>query len=246
MIKNKCITSPRANKKIPSQNADLVSIILMCDSPGYRMKSYGPTSLVTIANKKLIDIQIEAIKQSFINFEIIMCVGFDAEKICKYIRAKYSKMNIRLVENQLFKNSNSCEAARLALNNTNNDKVLLCDGNLLLNTDLLSMIYNVESCVFTESNPCVNLEVGLNIDEKNEVQYFSFGAYRIWSEIVFFNNSEIIESFRRIISTGDYKNKFIFEALNELIKTKHKLQCLINNKSIKKINNIKTYHSMTR
>ena len=108
------------------------------------------------------------------------------------------------------------------------------------------MVYNVESCVFTESNPCVNLEVGLNLDEKNEVQYFSFGAYRIWSEIVFFNNGEIIESFRRIISSGDYKNKFIFEALNELIKTKHKLQCLVNSKSIKKINNIKTYHSITR
>jgi len=246
MIKNKCITSPKANKKTASQNAELVSIILLCDSPGYRMKSYGPTSLVTIANKKLIDIQIEAIKQSFTNFEIILCVGFDAEKICKYVRTKYAKTNIRLVENQLFKNSNSCEAARLALNNTTNNKVLLCDGNLLLNGELLSMVYNVESCVFTESNPCVNLEVGLNLDEKNEVQYFSFGAYRIWSEIVFFNNSEIIECFRRIISSGDYKNKFIFEALNELIKTKHKLQCLINSKSIKKINNIKTYHSITR
>ena len=69
MIKNKCITSPKANKKTASQNAELVSIILLCDSPGYRMKSYGPTSLVTIANKKLIDIQIEAIKQSFTNFD---------------------------------------------------------------------------------------------------------------------------------------------------------------------------------
>lgn len=245
MIKNKCITSPKAKKTI-SKNDDLVTVILLCDSPGYRMKSYGPTSLVSIANKKLIDIQIEAIKQTFPNFEIILCIGFDAEKICKYIKNKYINLNIRLVENQLFKNSNSCEAARLALNNTNNSKVILCDGNLLLNSNTLSMMHGVNSCVLIESTPCVNLEIGLNIDEKNQVQYFSFGAYKIWSEIIFLDNYEIIETFRKIISGLEYKNKFIFEALNELIKTKHKLQCLTNTSSIKKINNIKTYHAITR
>jgi hypothetical protein len=245
MIKNKCITSPKAKKTI-QKNTDFITVILLCDSPGYRMRSYGPTSLISISNKKLIDIQIEAIKQTFDNFEIILCVGFDAEKICKYIRSKYYNLNIRLVENQLFKNSNSCEAARLTLNNTNNTKIVLCDGNLLLNSNVLSMVDDIDSCVFTESSPCANLEVGLNIDEKNQVQYFSFGANKIWSEILYLNNMEIIETFRKIVSSTDYKNKFIFEALNELIKTKHKLRCLTNDKSIKKINNIKTYHSIAR
>jgi hypothetical protein len=245
MIKNKCITSPKA-KRLISRNDDLVTVILLSDSPGYRMKSYGPTSLISISNKKLIDIQIEAIKQTFNNFEIVLCIGFDAEKTCKYVKSKYGNINIRIVENQLFKNSNSCESVRLSLNNTNNNKVLICDGNLLLNNNILSMVHNANSCVFVESSPCVNLEIGLNIDEKNQVQYFSFGAYKIWSEVLYLDNYEIIETLRKIISLSEYKNKFIFEALNELIKTKHKLQCLTNTNSVKKINNIKTYHSITR
>ena len=87
----RCITSPRAKKDYKPRN-DLMTIILLCDSPGYRMKSYGPPSLITIANNKLIDIQIEAISKAFKYYEIILCVGFDAEKISKYIRNKYGNI----------------------------------------------------------------------------------------------------------------------------------------------------------
>jgi NDP-sugar pyrophosphorylase family protein len=210
------------------------------------MKSYGPPSLITIANHRLIDIQIEAIGKTFKYYEIILCVGFDAEKISKYVRNKYNNINIRIVENQLYNSSNSCESARLALNNTINDQILICDGNLLINSETLSLVNDEHSTVILESNPCSNLEVGVNVDEKNEAQHFSFGASNIWSEILYLNNQEIIESLRRIMCGTDYKSRFIFEALNELIKTKHKLKCVTNEHSIKKINNVKTYHAITR
>jgi NDP-sugar pyrophosphorylase family protein len=210
------------------------------------MKSYGPPSLINIANHRLIDIQIEAIGKTFKYYEIILCVGFDAEKISKYVRNKYNNINIRIVENQLYNSSNSCESARLALNNTINDQVLICDGNLLINSETLSLVNAEYSTVILESNPCSNLEVGVNVDEKNEAQHFSFGASNIWSEILYLNNQEIIESLRRIMCGADYKSRFIFEALNELIKTKHKLKCVKNEHSIKKINNVKTYHAITR
>jgi NDP-sugar pyrophosphorylase family protein len=241
----KCITSPKAKKDYKPRN-DLVTIILLCDCPGYRMKSYGPPSLINIANHRLIDIQIDAISKTFKYYEIILCVGFDAEKISKYVRNKYNNINIRIVENQLYNSSNSCESARLALNNTINDQILICDGNLLINSETLSLVNDEYSTVILESNPCSNLEVGVNVDEKNEAQHFSFGASNIWSEILYLNNQEIIESLRRIMCGADYKSRFIFEALNELIKTKHKLKCVKNEHSIKKINNVKTYHAITR
>ena len=138
-MKTKCIISPKASISHKT-TTELVTVILLCDSPGYRMKSYGPLPLIGISDKKLIDIQINAIQQTFLNNEIILCVGFDAEKICKYIRTSHSKSNIRIVENQLFNSCNSCESTRIALNNTLNDKVLICDGNLLLNSKSLSLI----------------------------------------------------------------------------------------------------------
>lgn len=243
-MKTKCITSPRASNKLIEAKNDLITIVLLCDSPGYRMKSYGPISLINISNQKLIDLQIKAIQQTFTNFEIIMCLGFDAEKTCKYIRSKYSGLPIRIVENQLFNSSNSCESARIALNNTLNNKVLICGGNLLFNSKVLSSINYSQTCVLTENNPCENLDVRINIDDNNEAQYFSFGAYKAWSEIIFLHNADIIEAFRKIIVYPENKNKFMFEALNEILKTKHRIKCINNKYPIKKISNIKTYHSM--
>jgi len=243
-VKTKCVISPKATKIKVDQPIDLVTIVLLCDSPGYRMKSYGPIPLVTISNYKLIDLQIKAIQEAFKNFEIILCVGFDAEKICKYIRTKYHNINIRIVENQLFNSSNSCESVRIALNNTLNNKILICNGNLLMDVKSLLSINYSQTCVLVEQQPCENLEIGINIDERQEAQYFSFGACRVWSEILFLDNKDIIETFRKIVVNPDSKNKFIFEAINEILKIKHTIKCIDNNYPVKKISNIKTYHAI--
>jgi len=242
-MKTKCIISPKAGL-LPKTTSELVTVILLCDSPGYRMRSYGPLPLINIDKNKLIDLQIQAIQQTFVNNEIILCVGFDAEKICKYIRTYYNKINIRIVENQLFNSCNSCESARIALNNTLNDKIVICDGNLLLSSKSLSLIQYYETCVLTEVNPSENLEIGININEKQDAEYFSFGAKSIWSEILYLHNFETVELFRKIIVSQDNKSKFLFEALNELLKTKHKIKCIPNKHQLQKISNIKTYHAI--
>lgn len=226
------------------QQSELITIILLCDSPGYRMKSYGPISLININDLKLIDIQISAIKQVFSNFELIVCLGFDSDKVTKYIRSKYANLNIRFIENQLYNSSNSCESLRLSLNNTFNNKILICDGNLLLNNKCLSNIDIKTSCALIEKNPCETLEIGLNTDANNKIQHFCFGATKIWSEILFLCGEEIIESLRRIIVSYESKTRFIFEALNELINMKYSVNCITNNSKILKINNIKTYHNI--
>jgi hypothetical protein len=205
------------------------------------MKSYGPVPLIQIDKHKLIDLQIRAIQQAIPNFEIVICVGFDAEKTCKYIRNKYKHLNIRIVENQIFAQSNSNESTRLSLNNTLNNKILICDGHLLLNSKSLSLIHTDHTCVLIEKNPCENMDVGININENNEAQYFSFGAYRTWSEIIFFSHDSHIELFRKILSTQG-KTKFIFESINEALKNNVLIKCIDNKYPIKKISNIKTYH----
>jgi len=239
--KNKFITSPKASKVADSK--PLVTVILLCDNPGYRMKSYGPASLISFKNKKLIDLQIEAIKKVFSYHEIIVCAGFDADKVCKYIKQKYKNTNIRIVENQIFQNSNSCESARLSLNNTNNDRVLICDGSLYFTSNTLEQINLNESSIITEACKQDNLEVGANVNERGIVEHFSFGANNTWSEICFLQNYESIESLRRILTAFE-KSKFVFEALNELIQTKHTLKHIVNEYSLYKINNLKIYHQL--
>jgi hypothetical protein len=237
------IKTQKTKVKIKHPVQELITVILLCDSPGYRMKSYGPLSLIGIGSKKLIDIQIAAIKETYKNFELILCLGFDCEKVCRYIKSKYSKLNIRIIENQLFQSSNSCEGLRLCLNNICNDKIIICDGNLLLNNKSLSLVSIDESCALVESNPYHTMEIGLNSDH-NQVQHFSFGAKNIWSEIIYLNGKNTVETLRRILVSYDSKTRFIFEAINELLGMNHRIRSINNRHQIIKINNIKTYHDI--
>lgn len=244
MNKNKFITSVKKKPKKGDENNDLYTFILLADTPGYRMKSYGPTPLISLQNKKLIDIQIESIASAFKNVEIIICCGLEIDKVYKHIKNNYCSQNIRIVENQICNNSNYCESLRLSLNNTINNKIYVLEGSLLFFPDLFKN-QNNKSYVYIEENPCENLEVGININKQNDaIEHFSYGGIDIWSEIIYLHDKDIIDSFKKIISNIDYKNKFIFEALNELIKVKSNIGYFVNQNPVKKISNIKTYHSI--
>jgi len=246
-MRTKCITSAKSkSRKKNAESDDLISVILLCDSPGHRMRSYGPVSLVSVNGAvRLIDLQIEAIKSTFNNFEIILCLGFDSDKVYRYIRSKHKDLNIRIVENQLYDTSNSCESLRLSLKNICNDKVLICDGNLIIDSKLLSNLSISTSSIMVEENPNNTLEIGLNIDN-NIVQHFSFGAKNIWSEIIYLNGKPMIDNLVKILLNHDNKNRLMFEALNELLSANaaNKFQVIKNPFQLTKINNVKTYHNI--
>jgi len=253
MNKKKYLTTIKKKSKIAHKKTkdriienDLVTFILLCDMPGNRMKSYGSTSLIDIYNKKLIDLQIEAIKSKFKNYEIIICCGFDSESVYKYIRTKYKKENIRLIENQIFNYSNSCESLRLCLNNLINTKIFILDGNLVFKNNIFDSIDLDKNFIVIEKSPSENLEVGVNINEYDFVEHFSFGAKYIWSEILFLCEDKIIDSLRNLLANMEYKNKFIFEALNDIITMKYNISYVKNRYPIQKINSIKTYKNIKR
>lgn len=235
-------TKTKKKTKRKKQQGDLITVILLCDSPGYRMKSYGPISLIPIDSKKLIDIQISAIRSVFPKCEIIFCLGFDCDKVCKYLRSK-NISNVRVVENQLYSTTNSCESLRLCLNNTNNNKVLICDGNLLISKSVVSLIDINTSCILVETVANETLEIGVNI-HNNFAQFFSFGAKHTWSEILFLEGDRILEAFKKILCNKEHKTHFVFEAVNDLIAMKHQIKTIPHKHSLYKVNNIKTYHNI--
>jgi hypothetical protein len=242
MNRNKFITSARKSIK-NDNNMEFYTFILISDTHGYRMKSYGPTTLINFKKSKLIDIQIDSIKNSFENFEIIVCCGNDSEKVYKHIKTNHADKNIRIVENQIYNNSNTCESVRLAINNTSNDKLYIMDGKLLIYPDIFKNRLDT-SFIYIEDNPCENLEVGVNVNENNNIEHFSYGASKVWSEIVYIAEKNTLECFRKIVNNPEFKNKFMFEALNELIKIKKDMKYIINLSPLTKVNNIKTYHSV--
>jgi NDP-sugar pyrophosphorylase family protein len=242
--KSKYVTvAKKHNLPQPKKNIsqDLITVVILYDIELHRMKSYGPLPLIDIQGKKLIDLQISSIRKYFKNIEIILCVSSSADKIHKYIKQKYKDVPIRIVENQNFNCSNSIESVRLSLNNTLNNKILIINGDLIL-SESISFIDTKNTCILMEANPSENLDIGVNVDENNIAQHFSYGASKIWSEILFLHNEDFIECFRKNIHTNYNKNKFMFEILNDLIKTKNNIVCIPNSHRIEKISNIKTYN----
>ena len=138
------ITTPRDEKrKGSSTTKDFVTVVLFSENHGYRMKSYGPVSLIKIGGKTILEAQVDAIKACFLNFEIIVCSGFETQKTVNFIKEKFPEINIRVVENQVHFNTNCCESARLCLNNTSNDKILFCSGFNLIQPHHLKRLENI-------------------------------------------------------------------------------------------------------
>lgn len=244
--KNNFIISPRTSAG--SHKDALVTCVLLAENCGYRMKSYGPLSMIDIKGKTLLKRQIEAIKSCFFNYEIIISVGFESKKISNYIREKFPSDNIRIVENQIYLNSNCCESIRLCLNNTMNNRVLVIPGNLYFNPrHLSSLTYDKNFLLSQRSNVDQSFELSIIQNERKNVQTICFGLKDMfWSEIFFLKNQTSVSNFYTIIDSIDYKNKFAFEALNDFSKN-NKLEILSNSmEEIVKIHNIKTLKKVTK
>ena len=136
--KSNFITTPKSSPK--KNKKHFITVVLLSENHGYRMKSKGAIPLVDINGTTLLDRQINAIKAVFQNFEIILCCGYDSGAVFQHVKEKYKALNIRIVENQVYENSNCCESARLAINNTLNNKIILCSGSVLLLAEHLRAI----------------------------------------------------------------------------------------------------------
>lgn len=242
MRNTKYITSPKSNNQ--DRRTESVTFILLAENHGYRMKSYGPISLIKLGEKTLLERQIEAITSVFINCEIIICSGFETAKLYNFIRGSFadSQCSIRIVENQVYYHSNCCESLRLCMSNTMNDKIVICGGGVLLSTEYLkSLDLRKSSIVTQDSNPESQFELGV-IENGNRLENLSLAIKNpVWTDLVYINGKVQFNSLYNLLCKPELKNKFLFEAINSWSGKKN-LQVVKNvSTPIVKISNIKTY-----
>ena len=60
MRKNNCITTPKILGDNKQSTRDFVTFIILGENHGYRMKSYGPLSLIKVGEKTLLQKQIDS------------------------------------------------------------------------------------------------------------------------------------------------------------------------------------------
>ena len=170
-----------------------------------------------------------------------MCCGYDSKSVYEFIQKRIKNVNVRIVENQVYENSNCCETTRIALNNTLNDKVIIMNGGLLISAAHLKAIDMQKTCILSQANKKMeDFEVGV-VTSDSVVQNMSLGVKeRRWLDLLFLNGKENVESFYNIVSSIDFKNRFLFEAINEFIRNVQVENVDIKTSRLCKVDSIKS------
>ena len=208
---------PRKSEKYKQQ----MSVVILAASMGYRVKSYGPKSLLEDSNGiALINLQINNIKAAFPESEIIITVGFEADKVLKKIPP-----DVRVIENQLYKDTNTIEEVRLSLNNILSGSVLFIQDDIMFNSITLKKIAKSGSTIIVDnSNSTPTENVGVTV-VNNKATIFSYGLPTKWGQIVYLNSHDL-SAFKNICSDRSKSKLYLHEALNLLLKDEHVLHCL--------------------
>ena len=108
------------------------------------------------------------------------------------------------------------------------------------------MIYLQQSAIVTQDESSnSSFEVGVIHNQKNRLETLSLGVkFNYWTEMVYLSNEKIIRAIYSIVSNPEYKNRFVFEAINEL-SSKHDIRVLNNHQTpLRKVDNLKTLKRM--
>ena len=205
-------------------NETLVHVIIPSAGIGRRMKSYGCKSLLNIRDKKLIDIQVENIRNVFPTNEIILVTGFDSDRLINN-----SPTDIIKIENERYYDNNVIRSISIGMHATkDNDHILIVLGDLLFNTEALSEIDINQSSIII-SNDMDEGEVGCNMNGKGYLEYMMFDLSNKWGHILYLTSKELT-LFKKLLLNKYNDKKFCFEIVNQVINQGGKFKCIVNDK----------------
>ena len=207
MTSSRFVTQAKKNR-----SETRLSAIVPVAGMGHRMKSYGPKCLLP-ADKKhsIIERTIENIKEAYPFAEIIVVVGFEADRIIKAL-----PKDIRVVENQIYETTNVVESLRLALNNSVTDSVLIVYGDLIFNDSTIKGLDENFSCAVIDSKQRFkDEEIGVTVVD-GILTNFAYGLETKWAQIICLTGKEL--TMLKEFCFDRKKNKmYPFEIFNMII-----------------------------
>jgi hypothetical protein len=101
------------------------------------------------------------------------------------------------------------------MNNTRNSKIVVCGGGILLTVDYLrSLNVKKSSILYQEDDRDSSFDIGV-IENFNRLENLSLAVEnKVWTDILYLTGDVFIRSFYNLISRTEFKNKFLFEAIN--------------------------------
>lgn len=188
-------------------------------------------------NKKtILDNQIEVLTSLFNKAEISIVGGFDINKIIR----KVGK-TVRVIENQMYENTNSGESLRLGINNSTLDNILFLHGDLIISPEIFDNVKMDQSFLLVDSgNQFEEKEVGITIVD-GVATVLSYSLPTKWCQIAYLAESELC-ILKKLMMKNDFPSKtfLTFEVINKIIENNGKFNCFeIGKGFIKEIDSLK-------
>jgi len=198
-----------------------ITVIILAANIGYGMKSYGPKSLLNINNHEtLIEHQLNLIQTSFPHADIVLVVGFAADRIIKRC-----PIGVRIVENQLYETTSEVEQLRLALNCTLTDNVLILKDDIAFNDDTFCNISKGQSCLIYDSNDQIDANnIGVTIVD-NFATTFSYDIPTKWCHIVYLSQRET-KMLKTLCNKKDRAKMYLHEVLQLMLQRIGKIRAM--------------------
>jgi|688.fasta_scaffold43437_4 hypothetical protein len=229
-----------------------ISIILLCTLPDPGIKSLGSKCLININKKPLLHHQIETIQNYFHgkNYEIILSLYFDANKVAKSIEhnkhVKIIKHNYS-VTNQ---NINFGGALVSCLNHTFYDDILFINYGCVYNKNVLKKIchntHNDNLVGVLKSKYIDNINLGCYVNDSYINNIFFDLTDIKYSDMVYLNK-QTKQHIQNTFSVSKTINKFTFEIINTTIEQGYLFKPVeFSDKDYIFINNLKTLNKSKR
>lgn len=199
-----------------------LSVIIPAAGLGRRMKSYGPKSLISLGNGELlINRQLDIIHTLYPSAEIIVVLGFEADKVYSILPSY-----VKTVENEFYDETNVSRSLSMAVRVANkNNKLLIVYGDLVFNKETLeNMSLDTSSVIVDTKGQILEEEVGITIIN-NYASQFAYGLPTKWTHIVLLTHKEL-ELFKRFILNKNYKKHYGFEILNMILEADGRLKAI--------------------
>jgi len=226
MVKNR-FTAPTFPDGIGKDNKNELSIIILAAQAPYKMKQYGPQPLLRDKyNRSILENQVEIFKLHYPYSEIILVAGYEVDKI-----VKNKPKCVRVVENQLYESTNEVEEARLGLNNSTSDNVLLVFGDIYFSENLIRDLPTKESTIIVDKNEAMLADdVGVTIVDN----YATILSYAIptpkWTKIALIRDKEL-KLLKQFVNDRNNNKMYLFEGLNYVLNKNGKIKSFKTNYS---------------
>lgn len=207
-MKKKCI------HEIKDECCSNTTFIILCarKSNNRGFKNIPLTSINS--TERLIDYQIKTITSVHKQSDIILISGFEHDKLIDYIYTKKYD-NIRILENQNYKNSDIVDAWKIGLNLAIKSNVYIIHGDRIFSKECIND-KSKKTHLITHAIDYSNYNLGLVYNENDILLNISYGLPNVWSEI-FYISKEDFTIARKLINTNKSNRIYTVDAFINLL-----------------------------